>query len=66
MRIEASSDGPCQYQNMVNPTTGSQGVSSQSCCLDIKMKGNRMFFCPLQRPAGRNGGWSQGCSLIRC
>lgn len=47
MRIEASSDGPCQYQNMVNPTTGSQGVNSQSCRLDIKMKGNRTLCSSL-------------------
>jgi len=41
MPIEASSDDPRSYPNMVNLTTGSQGVNSPSCCLDIKMKGNR-------------------------
>jgi len=39
MRIEASSVDPRQYQNLVNPTTGFQEVNSQSCRLDIKMKG---------------------------
>jgi len=69
MRIEASSDGrPCQYQNMVNPTTGSQGVNSQSCRLDIKMKGNPIlcsylhFSDPQEEMVDEVG----GCSLIRC